>query len=323
MENYSPFSSRVEEQVASLSETALISRIRDWLGDACPEAPEGIGDDCAVRKIDFSGKYLLTTVDGVGWGKHFDDQVSPEMAGRKLLARNLSDIASMGGQPLQAVVSLWLAPQVSLTWLQRFYEGLAELALAYEVAIVGGDVSSAAEGVMIADLCLQGICEQPLLRGQVATDDSLWVTGELGGSRSGKHVAFEPRLNEGQWLQSSGWAKSMIDVSDGLAKDLSSLVGGYNVRMRPLPISKSAYELARSTGYSPMHHAINDGEDYELLFAVDAARSSEQLLSEWKQRFGTPLTQIGVVESRTDDGSFRWTDENGEPMEAGRGYEHF
>ena len=323
MENYSPFSSRLEEQITSLSETELISRIRDWLGDACPQAPEGIGDDCAVRKADFPGQYLLTTVDGVGWGTHFDHQVPPEMAGRKLLARNLSDIASMGGKPLQAVVSLWLAPQVSLDWLQRFYTGLKELALAYDVAIVGGDVSSAAEGVLIADLCLQGICEQPLLRQQVGAGDSLWVTGELGGSREGKHVSFLPRLAEGQWLRQSSWAKSMIDVSDGLAKDLPALVGGSCVKVSALPISEAACNIAKTSDNTALYHAINDGEDYELLFAVDADRDPEGLLREWKQHFNIPLTQIGVVESRTADGSFQWVDEKGESKDVGRGYEHF
>ena len=323
MENYSPFSPRLTEQVASVTETELICRIRGWLGDSCPEAPKGIGDDCAVTSLDSQAKYLLTTVDGVGWKKHFDERVPSEMAGRKLLARNLSDIASMGGVPVQAVVSLWLAGEVSLRWLQRFYEGIATLALEYGVSIVGGDVSSAPEGVFIADLCLEGFCEKSLLRRQVKAGDTLWVTGALGGSLLEKHYAFTPRLAEGQWLQRSGWAKSMIDVSDGLGKDMPSLVGGYRVKVFDLPVSDDAREMAKASGRSAIDHALNDGEDYELLFAVDSSCDELKLVEQWQRDFTTPLTKIGLIESATSDGTFEWVDETGVPLKPGRGYEHF
>ena len=224
---------------------------------------------------------------------------------------------------MQAVVSLWLAREVSLGWLQRFYEGIAVLALEYGVSIVGGDVSSASERVFIADLCLEGFCEKPLLRRQVEPGDTLWVTGKLGGSLLGKHYAFTPRLQEGQWLQRSGWAKSMIDVSDGLAKDMPALVGGYRVKVFDVPVSTDAQRMAKTSGRSALDHAFSDGEDYELLFTVDSSCNEQTLVEQWHGNFETPLTKIGLIESATSDGRFEWVDETGKPLESGGGYEHF
>lgn len=323
MQSYQPFSTHPEQQIASVSETELIKRIRIWLGKVCPSFPEGIGDDCAVTPLNSQDKYLLTTIDGVGWGKHFDEKVTPENVGRKLLARNLSDIASMGGIPRRAVVSLWLAPQVDLDWLARFYAGIASLAKEYEVDIVGGDVSAATEGVLIADLCLQGVSDLPLLRKQSVPGDSIWVTGSLGGSLLGKHYAFEPRVKEGQWLQKKRWAKSMIDLSDGLAKDLPSLVGGHVVRLLDLPISEAACRMEALDGRSAYSHAMSDGEDFELLFTLDASQDSAHFVTEWAAEFDLSLTCIGLIESISAESQFSLIDESGSKLEMGRGYEHF
>ena len=164
------------------------------------------------------------------------------------MARNLSDIASMGGRPRRAVVSLWMAKSVKLHWLRQFYEGIARLAEEFEVQVIGGDIARAPEGVFIADLCLQGMSDRPLQRKQVQTGDSIWVTGSLGGSILGKHTSFVPRIAEGLWLNEQKWAKSMMDISDGLAKDLPSLVGKYHTVIDQLPISDAAIELSRESG---------------------------------------------------------------------------
>ena len=291
-----PFTEETSLSVASISETELIQQIRHWLGDVCPPSPAGIGDDCAVTEMCGEASYLLTTIDGVAWGEHFDHEVSAQLAGRKLMGRNLSDIASMGGVPRRAVVSLWLSPKVSLGWLESFYRGISELAQQYGVEIVGGDVSRAPEGVFISDMCLQGGAERPLQRRQVMEGDSLWVTGTLGGSILGKHVSFDPRIREGQWLNQQGWAKSMMDVSDGLAKDLPSLVGSHRVELNQIPVSAAALELAKNRGGDPWEHALCDGEDFELLFAVDRSLDIEALQREWMVRFpGLPISRMGQV----------------------------
>lgn len=324
----SPFTNDIERSVASLSETQLILSIREWLGPVCPESPAGIGDDCAVSDISKDSKYLLTTVDGVAWGEHFDHTVPAEMAGRKLMARNLSDIASMGGIPRRAVVSLWLSASVSLKWLECFYRGIAKLAGSYHVEIVGGDVSRAPDGVFIADLCLQGMSAKPLQRRQVREGDSIWVTGVLGGSILGKHCSFEPRIEEGKWLNENNWAKSMMDISDGLAKDLPSLVGNHRVELNEnLPISEAALTLAESDGREAMEHALCDGEDYELVFALDAGMDPGVLENAWKLRFRTPLTCIGKVGVMNPDGETSIYVKSARDAEFElltlKGYEHF
>jgi len=323
-ENYSPFSSSSSECVTALSETLLIESIQQWLGPVSPESPNGIGDDCAVTDITGESRYLLTTVDGVAWGEHFDASVSPELAGRKLMARNLSDIASMGGIPRRAVISLWMGANVKLDWLRRFYEGIAKLAEEFGVEIVGGDVSRAPRDVFISDLCLQGMCDRPIQRKQVETGDSIWVTGKLGGSILGKHVTFQPRVKEGLWLNENHWAKSMMDISDGLAKDLGSLVGKREVEVFQLPISDDAISSSETSGMDPWVHGLCDGEDYELVFVVDRQMSTDALVAQWNGVFDIPLTQIGVVGEIQEDFSLVLNrGDRKKQVFQKRGYEHF
>lgn len=324
----SPFTEEVELSVASISETQLILSIREWLGPVCPESPAGIGDDCAVSDISRDAKYLLTTVDGVAWGEHFDHTVTAEMAGRKLMARNLSDIASMGGIPRRAVVSLWLSASIRLKWLESFYRGISKLAGSYGVEIVGGDISRAPQGVFIADLCLQGMSEKPLQRKQVTEGDSIWVTGSLGGSILGKHCRFEPRIEEGKWLNENGWAKSMMDISDGLAKDLPSLVGNHRVELNDnLLISEAATELSKTDGRDPLEHALCDGEDYELVLVIDAGKDTKALENAWALRFQIPLTRIGTIGTTNPDGEtciyFKSVRDGELELLTLKGYEHF
>jgi thiamine-monophosphate kinase len=315
-----PFTSVAERQVETVGESELISRFRSWLGDTCPDGAYGIGDDCAIQLLSRAEGYGLTTMDGVGYGIHFDDGVPPEGVGRKLMGRNISDIAAMGGQPERAVVSLWLAPDVSVAWLESFYRGMAGMAREFGVEIVGGDVARAGRGVFIADLCLQGFAERPLQRAKSCVGDSIWVTGELGGSLLAKHYQFTPRVWEGQWLAAQPDVHAMIDVSDGLGKDLPALVGAHTVRIRTLPVSDAAGICAAKSGRSSVHHALNDGEDFELAFTLSASVEKERFLQMWRDRFQTRLTCMGEVTSR---GVFAVEFEDEEDQTWGKGYEHF
>jgi len=92
-----PFTDNPARSIAALGEEKLIAAIRRWLGAASPRAPFGIGDDCAVVPAGRTAQLL--TVDPVIYGEHFDDRVPARAAGEKLLKRNLSDIAAMGGRP--------------------------------------------------------------------------------------------------------------------------------------------------------------------------------------------------------------------------------
>lgn len=282
-----PFTNDTALSVASLGEERLIAKIRRWLGPASPRAPFGIGDDCAVL-AGARGKQLIT-VDPVIYGRHFDDAVPPRAVGAKLLKRNLSDLAAMGGRPSAAVLALTLDATVSVPWLEQFYRGLAASAREHHVPIVGGDVAQA-NGVLAASLTLLGdtTTRRVLTRTGAKAGDSIFVTGVLGRSlATGHHYRFTPRLREGAWLARRTEVRAMMDVSDGLAKDLHALT--------PSGAAPALFAdaLPLRTG-AETSNALSDGEDYELLFAVAATADHDRFTREWRRAFPrTRLSRIG------------------------------
>lgn len=283
-----PFTKYHADSVAAWGEENLIAAIRGWLGAVSPRAPFGIGDDCAVLRAS-KGRQLIT-VDPVIYGRHFDDTVPPRAVGAKLLKRNLSDLAAMGGRPVAAVLALTLDARVDRRWLRGFYRGLAACAGQYGVPIVGGDVAQA-NGIVAASLTLLGEAarRRVLTRTGARLGDWIYVTGVLGGSvSSGHHFKFTPRLAEGAWLAGRKEVRSMMDVSDGLAKDLRALTP---------PGAQPAIEadaLPRRTRFQ-VRHALAEGEDYELVFSVDRKTDRAGLERAWRRAFPkTRLTCIGL-----------------------------
>lgn len=319
-----PFSTTPAESAAQWGERRLIEAVRTWLGDASPPPPEGIGDDCAVFKPT-AGTETLVTTDPVLWGRHFDEKVSPEQAAEKLLKRNLSDIAAMGGRARMAVISLLLPATTSLTWLERFHLGLRECALKYKVPISGGDVSQT-DGLLGACMTLVGetTAGRALTRNGASVGDKIFVTGSLGGSLLGHHFSFEPRLREGQWLAARPEITAAIDLSDGLAKDLPALLPSgteAELNSEAIPLSPDARAMAAQTGRSRLHHALTDGEDYELL--VTAKGDVDELLEIWQEAFSIPLTLIGSVRERQGNSNdFPLRGIPGELVGEAHGYEH-
>ncbi len=291
-----PFTANPALSVGALGERRLIAKLREWLGPANPPAPFGIGDDCAV--LPASGKRrLLVTTDPVIYGRHFDDTLPPAAAAEKLLKRNLSDIAAMGGIPRSAVVSLALPRRVSIAWIRGFYRALGRCARAHGVAIAGGDVAEA-DGMLGAFLTLLGEAAGPrvLTRRGARIGDWIYVTGSLGGSILGKHHRFTPRLAEGRWLAARREVRCLMDLSDGLAKDLLELVPAGTkpaLAADSIPLSRAARQLARRDGRTALDHALSDGEDFELLFAIAARADRAALERAWRSRFSTALTCIG------------------------------
>jgi thiamine-monophosphate kinase len=313
-----PFSHRKTDTVASLGEERLIASIRRWLGNVSPPAPLGIGDDCAI--LPPSKKAQAITVDPVIYLRHFDDSIPPRAVGAKLLKRNLSDLAAMGAKPRAAVVALTLDSRTRLNWLEKFYRGLADCARTYRVSIVGGDIAQA-DNVLAASLTLVGEASgsRMLTRAGARTGDWIYVTGPLGGSLLGKHHRFTPRLAEGVWLAARPEVRAMMDLSDGLAKDLHALTPpGAEPALDPdlIPISAAARQLARTSRRTPLAHALGDGEDFELLFAVRKNTDRSSFEKNWLRHFRHPLSCIGqfVPIGKCPAGSI--------DLNAHRGYEH-
>jgi thiamine-monophosphate kinase len=309
-----PFTSTHAQSVAAQGEQKLITGIRRWLGRASPASPFGIGDDCAV--IPPTKHHQLVTTDPVIWGQHFDATVSPRAVGGKLLKRNLSDIAAMGGRPVAAVVSLALAPQTSVRWLELFYRGLASCALKYDVKIVGGDITQGPTGFFGAFLTLHGesVGRRVVTRGGAKERDTILVTGRLGGSRAGHHYKFAPRLAEGAWLAQQPEVVAMMDVSDGIAKDVQSLTPKglvASVWSPVIPVSAAAKAAARRSGRPAWVHALTDGEDYELLVVLNRDANEVEFVMRWFEQFETPLQPIGHFARKVAPEHVNWDNLHG------------
>lgn len=320
-----PFTNDPAARITALGEIGLIDLIKTWLGPTSAQAPQGIGDDCAV--LHPYPKGVLATTDGVVFGHHFDEKATPEAAGEKLLKRNLSDIAAMGGSPRDALITLLLGPDVSLKFVEGFYQGLRSCAERYNVCVAGGDITSTAPHFFAAYATLLGETSSPISRIGGQAGDSLWVTGHLGGSLLGHHLTFEPRIPEGLFLSTYQGIKSLIDLTDGMAKDCYALFPpGIEAvfDISQIPISPAAYKQSKHTRKTPLEHAFCDGEDYELLFTLDSKANEGNFITQWKNNFKTPLSRIGQLSAIVipkNPPQLRRLD-TGAPLPAWRGYEH-
>ena len=258
----------------------------------------GIGDDAAAVLPSNKKELLLLTCDPLIEGIHFDHKATAYQIGWKALARNLSDIAAMGGVPSYALVAASLPPKINLSKALGIYRGLAAAAKKYRAVIVGGDTSRSLGGIHLTVTVIGEVAKQQLItRSGAKPGNVLCVTGSLGASILGKHLCFQPRLAEAQFLAKMFRPSAMIDMSDGLASDLRRLAEqsrvGFEIWGDQLPISHAlrAQKLSRN---QEILHAMQDGEDYELLFTLPPERF-KTLRTEWEKRFRLRLTQIGVV----------------------------
>jgi thiamine-monophosphate kinase len=318
------FTNQRNDSIRSLGEVRLIAQIREWLGDVVPPCPEGMGDDCAVVEP-LPGKQILTT-DSLSYGQHFDDKVSPQDAGAKLVKRNLSDIAAMGGKPGHALLTLLCGSDLRIDWLRAFIRGIRSTCEIYKVALVGGDVSTLPDGQFVSSMSLTGYLEHPpLLRSGGCEGDALYVTGSLGGSLRQKHFRFDPRLAEGRWLAVSGHCSALMDLTDGLAKDLRELIpkgcAAY-LDLDDVPVSEDAHRIAAETGLPAMAHAFCDGEDHELLFAVQSTCDLKTFERAWAAAFPqTSLSRIGRI-GQSDGNAPYLNAATGEALPWIQGFEH-
>lgn len=255
-------------------EFAFIRWVRDR-ATADPRVTAGPGDDCAVLKPVASP--LLVTTDILTEGVDFIlAECGPRAVGRKAMAVNLSDIAAMGGRPLAAVVGM-VFPLSSRGERpgEQVYLGLRDMADAFQVPIVGGDTNSWAGGLVVSVTVLGTPIREPVLRSGAKPGDRIFVTGPLGGSIRGRHLTPSPRLAEAEQLLRFCDLHALIDVSDGLAKDLNHIAGesrcGAVLAADAIPVHPDAIELAKRTGRPPLEHALGDGEDFELVFTVSPA----------------------------------------------------
>ena len=285
--------------VRGLTEAELLELI-PGRNEQYPHIIRGIGDDCAVVGFNKgTSSYLLLTQDSLISGRHFSyDHDDPYYVGWKALARSVSDIAAMGGTPHSSLVSYGIPSDTPVEWLKRVFEGLHACASQYSCPIIGGDMASTAGELFLSTTCMGTVDKDAMvLRSGAMVGDMLCVTGTLGGSITGKHLSFEPRVAHAQWLVAHAPVSSMIDLSDGMAKDLfhiaeSSQVG-FNLDDESLPLSE-AISACCDDRDSAVHHALYDGEDYELLFTVSLEENQVKMMCQsFQEQFSLPCTIIG------------------------------
>src|SRR5580700_7296884 len=277
-----------------------------------PAIRTGIGDDCAVlRLLPRRGKQTdtLVTTDFTLEGIHFRRDWHPaESVGHRCLARGLSDIAAMGGDPVAAFLSLALPRHLPQSWVSRFARSLISLAEKYGVTLAGGDTAESPNGIL-ADIVVVGTAPKgkAVLRSRARPGDRIFVSGELGGSEAAvwemrrkpkrklnpreysRHFFPEPRIELGRILREKGLASAMIDTSDGLSTDLAHICeeSGVGAELQAESIPRAS--VGKPARVVDLQFALHGGEDYELLFTVPGDKRVPSRIA------GIPVAHIGNV----------------------------
>ncbi|HHB92394.1 MAG TPA: thiamine-phosphate kinase [Thioploca sp.] len=268
-----------------MSEFDLISRYFSTKFPQRSDVDLSIGDDAAICTVP-PNMQLVTAIDTLVADVHFPLTTKPEDIGYKALAVNLSDIAAMGATPVWMTLAL-TCPEFNEIWLQRFSDGLLELARLNQVSLIGGDTT---RGPLTITIQITGLVplNTALKRNGANPGDSIYVTGTLGDAGLGLQVAKQqvvlstlakkytlsrlnrptPRLQIGQKLLKI--ATSAIDISDGLVADLGHILNfsnvGASLQIDNLPLSD---ELLESVPYeTAIELALTAGDDYELCFTT-------------------------------------------------------
>lgn len=309
-------------KISDTGEHQIIRTLTSFLSGG-KDVITGPGDDCAVTRFSDDPRHdLLLKSDPVIEGTHFLPTDRPELIGRKAVGRVLSDIAAMGGTPLWCLINIVAPRNTDVKKIIDIYKGAEKMASRFDMKIIGGDLARGASlefHVFGAGKVRHG---RALLRSGAGNGDAILVTGRLGGSIKGRHLSFEPRVNEGRWISDSGLATSMIDLSDGIACDLRHVIDasrcGAVIHAGAIPYSPALKAMPASKALS---HALNDGEDYELLFTV-RKKNVDIFLERWRRRFKLPCSCIGEMTKKRH--VIRCIQEDGrESLITGKGFDHF
>ncbi|MFQ5677227.1 MAG: thiamine-phosphate kinase [bacterium] len=304
-----------------LGEFGLITKLQSRLQYRSPQIVAGIGDDCAVYRGK-PGKYQIISSDCLVEKVHFDlSTTSPEQLGRKVLAVNLSDIAAMGGAPWLALISTAIPKTFPVKFMERFYDGLNQISGQYQIEIAGGDTVCSPKHFYI-NITILGEANKRrfFTRAGAREGDKIFVTGSLGdaalglkllqsrktwaGPRAAQQLLIRkqldpvPRICESRLLvKSKAEITAMIDVSDGLAQDLSHICRasgtGAILWEESLPKSSAFEKICFLNSIAPRKLVLTGGEDYELLFTLKP-ESVKYLTGRFK-KIGKDLTLIGEI----------------------------
>jgi thiamine-monophosphate kinase len=297
--------------------------VTDWFARqsrlTAPDFPIGIGDDMAQIQLAEDTSVLITTdmlLDGV----HFDlKEATLQQVGYKAMAVSLSDCAAMATVPVAAVVSVALPKRFGEQELKQLHAGITAAGEKFGCALVGGDITKwNRENPLAISVAMlsRAAGTKPIKRSGAKVGDAICVTGTLGGSRFKKHLEFEPRVKEAMRISQMVTINAMIDISDGLSSDLNRICRasgvGAIIDARLVPVSEEAKKSD-----DPLGSALNDGEDFELLFTL-AQADCKILLKNWDGAMA--ITQIGEI-TGTEMMQIKMPDGQAGDLEA-KGYDH-
>ncbi|MBR2007183.1 MAG: thiamine-phosphate kinase [Alistipes sp.] len=289
-----------------MSEFGLIEHIARLFADVDHRGWEAIGDDCTLLPIG-GDEALVVTTDMLVEDVHFvREATSAEELGRKALAVNLSDVAAMGLPAVATLLSVALPANAGEEWAREFIKGYHTLSKEQGVALVGGDTTASKDKIVINVVAVgRGPLSNVKRRSAAKAGDAIYVGGQLGASALGlkdilageydtpnavRHRQPVAQSQEGVWLGGRAEVHAMMDLSDGLASDLCHILHTSHCAAEIFIENIPAVE-------GDVESAVCGGEDYKLLFTVDAD-STECFESDFEAQFGFRPYRIGqIVES--------------------------
>lgn len=280
-------------RIKDIGEIGLIRELAKVVRRPDRNVRVGIGDDTAVVRP-IRGMHMLLTCDMLIEDVHFTRRAAkPYRVGWKAMARNVSDIAAMGGLPRYALVSVAIDPRLPVSYAKELARGMGAVAKRFGFSIVGGDTSRSRKIVIDIALVGEAAAKKLPLRSGARKGDLIFVTGSIGGSGKGRHLDFMPRLDEARAITRLCDVNAMIDISDGLLIDLRRILDasgcGARIFRNAVPLSKGAGSFDR---------AVREGEDFELLFTMSRPEAL-RFLRTAPGKLRTPVTLIGVVTGRS------------------------
>jgi thiamine-monophosphate kinase len=328
-------------QVRDIGEQGLLKLLQQF----CP--PEIVGDDAAIIDIQPAQSLVVTTdmlVDGV----HFSDRTtSPEDAGWRAAAANLSDLAAMGASPLAITIGLGVTGNTPVTWVQRLYQGITGCLQQYNTVIVGGDVVRSPVNTLSITAFGQVPPHRTIRRSAAQPGDAILVTGFHGASRAGLELLLHPELGKNltqverdALIQAHQRPKPRLDIlpflwyatgdsprvagmdsSDGLADAILQICQasgvGARIERSKIPVPPALSRLVSAE--RALEWAMYGGEDFELVLClpVEAAERLIKELGAGAAIVGTTTTEAGVWLA---DSTHKNPDEQ---LTLSRGFQHF
>jgi thiamine-monophosphate kinase len=319
-------------KLEDIGERKAISLTRAILSAASKDELEMM-DDCAA--LDIGDSYLLITTDMIVRSTHIPKSATPWQIGWHVVAINLSDIASMGGEPLGLVVALGLPRTTSESFFSDMVTGAYACASEYSTSIVGGDTKES-DILTLTGCALGKVAKSDILRRKGAKPgDIVCVTGDRGRAAAAYHslendpkdeqalkdlLEVQPRIREGRELAKSGIVTSAMDISDGLASSIFQLSRlnktAFEIDFHRIPAHGKVLDLSKELNISPEDLLVYFGGDYELLITM-----GEEGLEDLKKGLSnTKFTKIGRVTENNTNTLIK--DDKSSSLED-RGYEHF